>query len=471
MPSLTCVSSCDSCVVLSQKVAQIELQMSRLLKMNCGPDQEINLGKTQATATSFQLADTVHFSGGTSPPAFGATSENYWVQRGAKPKRPISSTPLKANNRLRSPPAGSILLRNRFNVLDEEEFPPLLPSAQRYRVESSVPRRSAPLLHQPGSQSRHMPPVSIRTRRGQQHFTPNPQHNVRRPITASPPPLGPLHPGDFPLLSQEPPNPSAEAAQAPSGGQAALSRCTSGQCARDGRESSTASSSLMPGPGQHERGAHSVPPLRMARQSARRGRGGQSVASSAAAVTGPARSSAHASGVTPASSTTTRPGPSVLVLGSSMVRHVRLRNAYTSCHPGALVLDINHSAPHIMRQHPSASTVVIHAGINDLKLQQSEKLKQDFTTLINTIQNSNKQCIISGPLPPPRFGNIKFSRLRDLHKWLKHYCMKKQIPYVDNFLTFFKRPGLFKMDHLHPNIPGSRLLSLNIELTIESSSS
>lgn len=159
--------------------------------------------------------------------------------------------------------------------------------------------------------------------------------------------------------------------------------------------------------------------------------------------------------------------PSVLVLGTSMIRHVRVMNAVTSCHPGALVLDIKDSAPALLDFYPSISTVVLHAGTNDLKLEQSVKLEEDFVSLISSVKGKNKHCIVSGPFSPPRFGNMKYSRLRSLHIFLKKYCMDNQIPYVDNFLLF-RCPDLFKKDNLHPNAFGSKLLSNNIELTLES---
>uniref|UniRef100_A0A3B3ILY7 SGNH hydrolase-type esterase domain-containing protein n=1 Tax=Oryzias latipes TaxID=8090 RepID=A0A3B3ILY7_ORYLA len=114
------------------------------------------------------------------------------------------------------------------------------------------------------------------------------------------------------------------------------------------------------------------------------------------------------------------------------------------------------------------NTIIVHAGVNDLKLQQSETLKKDFITLIHSIKQLDKQCIISSPLPSPRFGDIKFSRQRQLHIWLKGHCLSNNIPYVDNFTTFFNRPNLFKPDGIHPNQTGSQLLSMNIELTLRS---
>ncbi|KAK7899168.1 hypothetical protein WMY93_020021 [Mugilogobius chulae] len=116
---------------------------------------------------------------------------------------------------------------------------------------------------------------------------------------------------------------------------------------------------------------------------------------------------------------------------------------------------------------PSVSTVVIHVGSNDLKRQQSEKLKDDFIALINSIQSTGKKCVISGPLPAPCFGDVKFSRLRQLHVWLKAFCAAKEIPFVDNFAAFFRRPELFRRDRLHLSFSGARLLSFNMNLTLE----
>lgn len=160
--------------------------------------------------------------------------------------------------------------------------------------------------------------------------------------------------------------------------------------------------------------------------------------------------------------------PDVLLVGTSMVRHVAVRAGRTFCHPGARVTEVTSSA---LQQcmHYSASTVVIQAGTNDIKDRQSEVLKKDFATSIDCLLDTGKRLVISGPIPAPRFGDVPFSRLYQLHLWLKGYCLTKGVPFVDNFTTFLNRPQLFKRDRLHPNEQGSRLLSLNIDLTIRSS--
>ncbi|KAK7891097.1 hypothetical protein WMY93_023060 [Mugilogobius chulae] len=413
MHPLTCSSSCESCVGLSQRVTELEHQISTLfVKIQEERDVDIILGKTIRSANSAQLADTAQYSTGE---ATGSTSsdpsvprpvseERNWLQQGARPKAPISSTPVQSNPWIevgprkgrgkrasRSYSTVDLTLGNKFNILDHDEFPP----------------------------------PSKKTRAGNLHFTPAPRsdHPAARGLDGTTPPvLGSLHESARELLGQSTPS----AAPVPPGG---------------------SSSSARGSPAPRGRGASSAPSLCE-----------QGHASGHPAT----QSQPHISAMPPAS----KPGPSVLVLGSSMVRHVRINTGHTSCHPGALVKDITDSAPTILRHHPTVTTVVLHIGTNDIKLQQSETLLDHYKTLISTIQSLNKQCIVSGPLPPPRFGDVKFSRIRQLHIRLMKYCRENRIPYVDNFIAFFNRPELFKKDRLHPNLTGSRLLSNNIQLTV-----
>lgn len=166
----------------------------------------------------------------------------------------------------------------------------------------------------------------------------------------------------------------------------------------------------------------------------------------------------------------TRPRPpSVLIVASSMVRHITLPAAKTLCYPGARVQDIDSKIPQLLDENPSATTIIIHVGTNDLRNNQSETLKEDFMKLMDSLLQTDRKFIASGPLPCPSFGNIKFSRVRQLHTWLKGYCCSLNIPFVDNFGTFLDHPYLFRQDGVHPNFHGSRLLALNMELTLKSS--
>ena len=157
-----------------------------------------------------------------------------------------------------------------------------------------------------------------------------------------------------------------------------------------------------------------------------------------------------------------------LLVGSSMVRQVLLPRAETFCYPGAQVSHINSVLPHIIHSNPAASMVMTHVGSNDLKSEKSESLKTDFKILIDSVLTAGKQCIVFGPMPSPRFGDIKFSRARQLHVWLKQYCLSMGIPFVDNFNVFWNRPTYFASDGLHLNKEGKHLLASNMLLTIKS---
>lgn len=67
-----------------------------------------------------------------------------------------------------------------------------------------------------------------------------------------------------------------------------------------------------------------------------------------------------------------------------MVRNVRNSAAETYC-CDARVRDVTAKLPLLLKQHPMVKTVLIHAGFNDIKFQQSERLKDDFTCLIDTL--------------------------------------------------------------------------------------
>lgn len=73
--------------------------------------------------------------------------------------------------------------------------------------------------------------------------------------------------------------------------------------------------------------------------------------------------------------------PSRLV--GSTVQHVYSPNSQTFCHPRVQAL-INPVFPELLQDNPSESSVVTHVGSNDIDRHQSEKLKDDFKTLIDT---------------------------------------------------------------------------------------
>ncbi|KAL7406155.1 hypothetical protein ABVT39_014107 [Epinephelus coioides] len=100
--------------------------------------------------------------------------------------------------------------------------------------------------------------------------------------------------------------------------------------------------------------------------------------------------------------------------------------ALQSCSASSRRVEQEHSW--LTAWHSSASTLVLEAVINDLRNQQSEVLKQDFISLVDRLLDTGKRLIISGPLPPPRYGDVTTSRLCQLHLWPEGYCLSKIAP-------------------------------------------
>ncbi len=85
-----------------------------------------------------------------------------------------------------------------------------------------------------------------------------------------------------------------------------------------------------------------------------------------------------------------------MIIRDSIVWHVRATLAegkvHTHCFPGARVLDVSAQIPAILKDNESIAAVadvVIHAGVNDTKLRQTETLKRDFRSLIETVRSTS----------------------------------------------------------------------------------
>ncbi len=142
----------------------------------------------------------------------------------------------------------------------------------------------------------------------------------------------------------------------------------------------------------------------------------------------------------------------------------------TDCFPGARVLDISAQIPAILKNDESIAAVVIHVGVNDTKLWQTETLKRDFRSLIETVGSTSlaMTIIVSGLLSTYRRGHERFSRLFALNEWLLSWCKDKKLFFVNNWNIFWERPRLFHAKSLHPSRVGAELLSDNITRTLRS---
>ncbi|CAM4517292.1 unnamed protein product [Leuciscus chuanchicus] len=97
-----------------------------------------------------------------------------------------------------------------------------------------------------------------------------------------------------------------------------------------------------------------------------------------------------------------------VIIGDSIVRHVHATlgksKVHSHCFPGARVSEIAARVPEILNGDERVGTVVLHAGVNDIRLRQTEILKKDFRNLIDTVRSTSPETtiIVSGPLPTLR---------------------------------------------------------------------
>ncbi len=115
-------------------------------------------------------------------------------------------------------------------------------------------------------------------------------------------------------------------------------------------------------------------------------------------------------------------------------------NVDTHCFRGARVLDVSVQIPVTLKDDESVTAVVIHAGVDDTKLRQTETLKRDFRSLIETFRRTlpTTTIIVSGPLPTYRRGHEWFSRLFALNEWLLSLCKDQKLLFVNNWNLFWE---------------------------------
>ncbi|XP_048010625.1 uncharacterized protein LOC125244575 [Megalobrama amblycephala] len=110
-----------------------------------------------------------------------------------------------------------------------------------------------------------------------------------------------------------------------------------------------------------------------------------------------------------------------MVLENSIVLHVHATKTKgkerSHRFPGARVLDVATQVPAILNGAENMGAVVLHAGVNDTRLRQTEVLKQDFRSQIETVKATSPatKIIMSGPLPTYRRGHERLFRADGLH--------------------------------------------------------
>ncbi|KAL7373121.1 hypothetical protein ABVT39_027882 [Epinephelus coioides] len=154
--------------------------------------------------------------------------------------------------------------------------------------------------------------------------------------------------------------------------------------------------------------------------------------------------------------------PEFILIEDSIIRYVPVLNGITYSFSGATVSDLHEKILDIIECHPSAHTVIVHAGVCDIRCRQSIKLHENYKALGTMIDSLGKTCIFSGLIPSLRRSSEFFSRLYSADQWLRHFCTACGYGYISHFDSFWTDSGLYKHDKLHPNSNGVTVLASNI---------
>nr|XP_040025023.1 uncharacterized protein LOC120812889 [Gasterosteus aculeatus aculeatus] len=156
-------------------------------------------------------------------------------------------------------------------------------------------------------------------------------------------------------------------------------------------------------------------------------------------------------------------GPENLIVGDFSVKDMKSGNdTKVLCFLEDMVSDLEERILEIVAEHPTVKNLILHIGSNDIEKQQSEKLKEDFDNLLETVSSVNAEVFISGPLPPTGRGAERFSRLFWVNKWLLTACAVRSMHSINNFSFFWDRRHLFKTNGLCLNKMGAKLFITNM---------
>ena len=95
--------------------------------------------------------------------------------------------------------------------------------------------------------------------------------------------------------------------------------------------------------------------------------------------------------------------------------------------------ELNYELPNIVSQHQMVDQIILNEGKNDIRREEPEILKKNFTEMFNTLEKLTSQRFISGPLTAR--GINTFSQLINLNTWLRRTCSLRVLNYMYSFLS------------------------------------
>jgi hypothetical protein len=86
--------------------------------------------------------------------------------------------------------------------------------------------------------------------------------------------------------------------------------------------------------------------------------------------------------------------------------------------PGATVVDITDKIQEVAMSFPSADSLLLYVGTNDVGKRQSELLKSDFIRLFSVLKHLHYKVSISGPPPWLVVAVTAFPDCKVFNTWL-----------------------------------------------------